>query len=320
MWESFPGRWDPIWAGVLFACALLYEGAIRWLRAPSPLSNAPWKRGRPAFYSGLLLSYAALGSPLAPMAHHSFSVQMLRLSLLCWFAPILVLPGLPPGLLGPLAGGRWRRAVFSFLTHPAIALISFHLTFFIVFYPPVFDALASRPLPWAIAEGLLVLTAYLMWFPVFPPLRGWERLNEWKKMIYLTISALLLTPVSFWLLFADVSLYHVYETATNPFALDPVTEQKIAGAWMKLVQVFLFGGTLTYWFFRWVRKEQRKEPLSRKTAEKEAVARLLLNQRVALGKEVSSSENRSPKKRRKSSPKVISLPDRRQKKNPRIDP
>ena len=168
------------------------------------------------------------------MADQSFTIQMLRLSLLCWFAPPPRASGLAPERLAPFGRGRWRRAVFSFFTHPLIALIPFHVAFFIVFYPPIFDALFIRPLQGLTAEVLLVLTAYLMWFPVFCPVRGWDRLNKWKKMIYIAVSALLLTPVSFWLLFADVSLYRVYETAPNPFSFDPVLEQRIAGAWIEI--------------------------------------------------------------------------------------
>lgn len=318
MWESIPWRWDPGWAIVLFALALLYEGAIRWLPAPSSHPTTPFSK-RMGVYAGLLLCYAALGSPLATLARQSLSIYMCWLSLLCWFAPPLVLPGLPPGLLSPLGRGRWRRTVVSFLTHPVIALIPFHVTFFIVFYPPIFDALFTRPLQRLTAEVLLVLTAYLMWFPVFCPVRGWDRLNEWKKMIYITISALLLTPVSFWLLFADDILFHVYETAINPFAFDPVLEQRIAGAWMKFVQVFLFGGAFTYWFIRWVRKEQKREPLNRKTAEREAVARHLLNKRVTYGKSASTSLKTPSKKRGKPSSEVVSLLELRRKKNRRTD-
>lgn len=163
---------------------------------------------------------------------------------------------------------------------------------------------------------LLVLTAYLMWWPVFCPVREWDRLNEWKKLVYITISALLLTPVSFWLLFADVSLYGVYEEVPNLFSLDPVSEQKIAGAWMKIVQVFLFGGALIYWFVRWVRKEQKREPMNRKAAEREAVARLLLNKRVTPGETFSPPKKTSAGK---LPSEVISLSERRRKKNHRID-
>lgn len=313
MWEFFLWRWDPVWAGVLLAIALFYEGAIRYLPTSSPEVRTPTKIKRFAFYSGLVLCYAALGSPLAPMAHLSFSMHMLRLSLICWFSPPLILLGLPPGLLRPLGKGRIKRMFFSFLTRPLIALVPFHIAFFIIFYPPVFDALAFRPQETA-AEGWLVLTAYLMWWPVFCPIHEWDRLSEWKKMIYLTISALLLTPVSFWLLFAEVSLYNVYDMTPNPFNLDPISEQKIAGAWMKLVQVFLFGGAFTYWFVRWVQKEQRRDPINRKKAEQEAIARLLLNKRVTYG---DDSPKKSPAG--KSPAKVIHLSDRRRKKNPRID-
>lgn len=315
MWDTFLWRWDPIWAGVIVILALLYEGALRFFPVPSQKARQLNKQ-RLAFFSGLILSFTALGSPLAPMGQHSFSMQMLRLSLICWFAPPLILLGLPPGLLRPLWRGRWRRAVFSYLTHPLIALISFHFTFIILYYPPVFDGVFSRPFQGPFAEVLLVLTAYLMWWPVFCPYPEWDRLNEWKKIVYITVSAVLLTPVSLWLLFADVSLYGTYETVSNPFALDPVTEQKIAGGWMKLVQIFLFGGVLTYWFIRWIRKEEKKEPINRKAAEREAVARLLLNQRIHPGEPFSSSKQPPAGK---PSSKVIPLSDRMRKKNRRVD-
>ncbi|MEW9033917.1 MAG: hypothetical protein AB2404_14570, partial [Planifilum fimeticola] len=72
------------------------------------------------------------------------------------------------------------------------------------------------------------------------------------------------------------------------------------------------------WFIRWFSKEQKREPLNRKAAEREAVARHLLNKRVAFGKGASPSLKTPSKKRGKPSSGVISLLERRQK-NRRTD-
>ncbi|MNQ80476.1 Cytochrome c oxidase caa3 assembly factor [compost metagenome] len=107
---------------------------------------------------------------------------------------------------------------------------------------------------------MLLVTAFIMWFPVFCPLPELNRLNDLKKMAYIFGNGVLLTPACALIIFADTIIYDMYDNVTVPFAhLSPLDDQQLGGVIMKILQEIIYGATLAYIFFRWYRRERKDE-------------------------------------------------------------
>src|SRR5215813_8531293 len=90
--HSAMGPWPPLSATilVLVLASLLYVSG--WRRAESTPANV-WRLA--SFLVGVLLVWAALGSPLVAYDHDLLMVHMIQHLLLMTFAPALILLGQP---------------------------------------------------------------------------------------------------------------------------------------------------------------------------------------------------------------------------------
>ncbi|CAH1224547.1 hypothetical protein PAECIP111891_05690 [Paenibacillus allorhizoplanae] len=213
------------------------------------------------FYAGLILFYIGQGSPINYIGHHYlFSMHMLQQTILYLIVPILIWLGTPAWLVRSCMKNRVFRGLFSFFTRPLIALFMFNMLFSIYHMPFIMDYLMKNDVPLLAYHTMLLVTAFIMWFPVFCPLPELNRLNDLKKMAYIFGNGVLLTPACALIIFADSIIYDMYNNVTVPFAhLSPLDDQQLGGVIMKILQEIIYGATLAYIFFRWYRRERKDE-------------------------------------------------------------
>ncbi|WP_078899229.1 cytochrome c oxidase assembly protein [Streptomyces sp. KE1] len=156
-----PGPWDalsPVLSPALAPAlvAVLLGAAYLRLARRARRRNAVlgWSRARTAaFLAGLATLALALLPPLAPWAHGDFRGHMAQHLLIGMYAPLGLVLGAPVTLLLRTLPPPRARALTALLhsaparllTHPLIALILSTGTLALVYFTPLYTALASAP-------------------------------------------------------------------------------------------------------------------------------------------------------------------------------
>ncbi|MDT9723970.1 cytochrome c oxidase assembly factor CtaG [Xylanibacillus composti] len=260
------------------------------------LITGPWKHvvggteqtslGKKTLFGlGLLLLYTALGSPLDLMAHISFSAHMLSMAVAYIAAPPLLLLGIPNWLYQRILKIRGISRL-SFLMRPIFATILFNGLFSLYHLPVVHDYVMTNYFVHTVYYFVLLVTALMMWWPIVNPLPDTHSLTDLRKLAYVFINGVLLTPACAMIIFADQAMYATYTNAElwaiamgycvpagseailanfgGPeffMSYEPRADQQLGGVIMKLSQEFIYGIILLYIFINWYRKENKEEPI-----------------------------------------------------------
>ncbi|MGD2068495.1 MAG: cytochrome c oxidase assembly protein [Gemmatimonadota bacterium] len=271
-WRAYPGVW--LFVGAL---ALFY-----WLRVARPGGGmrpsagegsagaggvaaadgdgAPGSRGRGrpwAFYTGLLLLWAALDWPIGALgAGYLASVHMVQFLLIAMVVPPFLLLGVPEA--------TWRRwagaggAPLRAATHPVVTLAAFTVLVGLTHWPLVVDGLMASQLGSFLLDGTWLGAGLLFWWPVLAP----ESLRPWfgapARMGYLIAATILNTGVFAYLTFTELPVYATYELAPPVGALSTRDDQIVAGLLMKMGGAVVLWTAITVLFFRWFAREERE--------------------------------------------------------------
>lgn len=230
-------------------------GPLRTRLAP----DAPFPRGQAwRFYSGLLVFYLAVGSPLDQIAERSlFSAHMLQHQLLMYPAAILFLLGLPHWLIDPLLDRRALRGAVGFLTRPVMCGILYSLIVGVWHAPLLYD-LALRSKPVHVAEHLMFFgVSLLYWWPLLSPSRVFPRTSHAGQMLYLIAVIIGMTPLFAYVTFSHGILYPTYEFAPRLFPeITAADDQLLAGVMMKIIGMIVSLAAFTHTFYRWYRENK----------------------------------------------------------------
>ncbi|MBE1444009.1 cytochrome c oxidase assembly protein [Paenibacillus sp. OAS669] len=258
---DFANLWSPGLLLILVVIGWLYGLAIsRWRHKFAESEPVSFKQLF-YFYSGLLLYYIAEGSPLSYYGHHySFSAHMFQQSLLYLVMPPVLMLGLPGWLLRPLFKHPIAHKIMYALTSPLVSLFVFNMVFSFYHIPMIMDTLMANPLLHDVYNTVFILAAFQMWFPVFCPLPEYSRMTELKKMAYIFVNGILLTPACALIIFAGEPMYANYKDVSEQFLyMSVLNDQQLGGVIMKIVQEIVYGWALAYTFFRWYRRERQEE-------------------------------------------------------------
>ncbi|WP_231571377.1 cytochrome c oxidase assembly protein [Gordoniibacillus kamchatkensis] len=256
---SFVDLWSPVLLLTLIVVAYVYLRAAR--AAISPQVTAGQKA---SFLFGLALYYVGAGSPLDYVGHHYlFSVHMLDQSVLYLIMPLFILHGMPGWMIErPLRALKLERVAKAVL-NPLVAIFTFNMLFSFYHVPFIMNAVMENEWLLLVYHTLLLLSAFQMWFPILGNVETWSKSSELKRMAYIFLNGLLLTPACALIIFADKPLYDMYRGVTMPIAgYSVVSDQQLGGTIMKIIQEITYGITLALTFFRWFRTERKKEELS----------------------------------------------------------
>lgn len=258
---SWAELWSPGLIVLFVLLAAIYLFACSSLRNRFSESEKVTFKQKFYFLSGLLTVYAAVGSPISFYGHHyMFSMHMLQQSLLYLIAPPLILLGIPGWMLRPLFRRRLADRLMKLWSSPLLGLFVFNLVFSFYHIPLIMNALMQNSGLLLAYNTIFLISAFQMWFPVYGPLPEYNRMSGLRKMAYIFINGILLTPACALIIFADVPLYNMYMNVPEGIVpMSTLDDQQLGGVIMKIVQEIVYAIALAYSFFGWYRLERRKE-------------------------------------------------------------
>lgn len=280
---SFDEIWDVSMIFVTLFMAVLY------LLLTGPLRNyfsgteqVPLYK-KVIFIVGLTVFYLAEG-PLDLMGHLMFSAHMLKQALLYLVMPPLLYLGTPRWFYQPLLKLPSLAKVIRVITNPVLSVLLFNGLFSLYHMPMVFDNVMVNFAYYNIYHDLLLISAFIMWWPFFCPIKELNSLSHLKKLALLLANSFVLTPACALIIFAGEPMYQTF-TDPNMWAqalsfclpagstLDlagisgpqlfsmftPLHDQQLGGVIMKLVQEIVNGTMLSYILIQWIKREKARE-------------------------------------------------------------
>ena len=236
--------WYPAWEeiAVLVGLGVAYVLAARKDR-PSLLRSA-------LFFSGLVLAFVAVASPVATVAvHYLVSAHLLQNVVLAEWTPALLVLGLGPWVAGWVA----RTSVARTLTRPLVALPLWLATYAFWHVPFAYEAALDNRLLLDLEHLSYVAVGLCLWWPVFQD-EPWH-LPSGGKAAYLFAAFVLASPLGLLFALLPSPLYDTYVQAPRLWGLEPLEDQQIGGTLMAVSEAIVFFGLLAYFFVRFMAEE-----------------------------------------------------------------
>jgi putative membrane protein len=215
----------------IIAIVLIAGGAYLWV--VNRARGSEWWRPI-AFFSGLLLTFLALTSPLDAAAGWLLSMHMLQHIVLTTFAPPLILLGLPPDGLRSLLPRSDRFAkLFRTATSPFVAGAVFLLNMWVWHLPPLYEAALQHQMVHEVMHGAFLATGLLFWLPIIAPVRELSSASGGAKLLYLFVTGFPMGVLALLLLSSQSILYDSYaRLPSRLWGVDPLSDQQVAGVIM----------------------------------------------------------------------------------------
>ncbi|RKN61398.1 cytochrome c oxidase assembly factor CtaG [Paenibacillus ginsengarvi] len=281
---TFAALWNPWQMALVVAIGALYL----WLTGPKrswfPDSKPVPVGKKVMFLLGIAAYYFAQGGPLNLLGHLMFSAHMAAMSVAYLVAPPLILLGVPEWMVRPLISRKPVGAVVKAVTQPLITVVTFNILFSFYHLPLVHDYVMTHYTVHTIFFFVLLIAAFMMWWPIIAPIPELNGLSELKKMGYIFANGVLITPACALIIFASTPVFATYndpqmwakamgycipagsqmllDNFSGPefFAiLDPQEDQQLGGVIMKILQEITYGSALAYIFFNWYIRERAKD-------------------------------------------------------------
>jgi putative membrane protein len=236
--------WYPAWeeVAVLVGLGVAYVLAARKDR-PSLLRSA-------LFFSGLVLAFVAVASPVATVAvHYLVSAHLLQNVVLAEWTPALLVLGLGPWVAGWVA----RTSVARTLTRPLVALPLWLATYAFWHVPFAYETALDNRLLLDLEHLTYVAVGLCLWWPVFQD-EPWH-LPSGGKAAYLFAAFVLASPLGLLFALLPSPLYDTYVQAPRLWGLEPLEDQQIGGTLMAVSEAIVFFGLLAYFFVRFMAEE-----------------------------------------------------------------
>lgn len=277
---GFKALWSPyfllfllVLTGIYFLITVKYRG---WFKNSEPLE----RRQGFLFVLFIFLLYTVKGSPLDLMAHLMFYVHMIQMAFLVLIIPPLFIWGIPQWIWRSFFKVKGVRKVFILFTKPIMALLCFNGFFSFYHVPLVFDHVMQNEWMHAGYAILLFIVAIFMWWPLVNELPEFQTLTGIKKVGYIFVDGILLTPACALIIFADTPMYLTYSdphawgeamrlcvgnatfsslNLSSPqifSSMSLINDQQLGGVLMKIIQEIIYGFMLARAFFEWYRKDQ----------------------------------------------------------------
>jgi cytochrome c oxidase assembly factor CtaG len=291
------GSWtlDPLVLIALLAAGGWYVSMLRRVRAKTgqPVGPGHWL----FYWAGLAVLLIALLSPIDAIGESRLlSAHMLQHTLLSDVAPALlilglrapVLPlGLPRGVLSRVSprgvlGRFWQAA-----TRPWIALPAWAAATLIWAIPSFLDYTSQHPLLHAVEHATLFYTGFALWWLIIAPLPSARRESGMVRLAYLAFSRGVSASVCLPLAWLNHTVYPLYADAPRSYGVSALTDQRLAGASMCLIEFLVFGVALVAVFIDALARDERAQALGER-------AELLDDGTPALGERAQTLRGLTP--------------------------
>lgn len=280
---GFRALWSPYFMLTIIGLVVLYFLlTIVWrdrIKDTEPVT----KKQINYFLASMVLLYIIKGSPVDLLGHILFSVHMTQMAvLLLVVAPLLVL-GIPNWMWRKLFTIKIIDMIFRLFSKPIISLLTFSLLFSFYHYPMILDTVKLNLFLHAAFSITIFMSAIFLWWPLLNTLDEHPKVHGLKKIGYVILSAILITPACTLIIFADVPVYETYysgeawlqamalcvpagllsnlaglgvsgpEMFTN---MDIVYDQQLGGILMKVTQEMIYIFVIGKIFFTWAKEER----------------------------------------------------------------
>jgi len=257
-WSWTPRAYPGVW---LFVVGLAVAAVLVVRRS----GVAPTARQRAAGWGGLAALWIATDWPVGTLGSgYLASAHMLQYYLYTFVAAPLLVLSVPERLARrALVRGRrpgLRRELYRAAARPVTAAIIANLVLVATHAPLTVDVLRASQLGSFALDVVWLVGGVCLWLPVCGPLPE-VRPSYPVRCVYLFLAAGLvpMVPGGF-LTFADFPLYGLYELAPRVGAIDPIADQQLAGALMKVGSLPLIWPVIGAMFWRWARPSPAPSP------------------------------------------------------------
>jgi putative membrane protein len=265
------GSWsfDPVLWIVLVAAGTWYVTMLRRVhrKTGKEVGAGHWL----PYFCGLAVLLVALGSPIDTIGDswllwaHMFQHVLIAdiappLLILGIRAPVLPL-GMPRAALKRLAHRGWLGRFWGVATNPWVALPAWAAATLIWAIPAVFDFAAQHAVVHLLEHATLFYTGMALWWLIITPLPSERREPGMVRLAYLGFSRLASAAVCLPLTWLGTSLYSQYATGPHAYGMTAVTDQRLAGATMCLIEFLVFGIGVAAVFIDALGRDERAQAL-----------------------------------------------------------
>ena len=205
------------------------------------------------FFSGLLIAYLTVGSPLDQLGEDFlFSAHMVQHMLLVYALPPLFILGTPQWLVDSCLRFAVLKKIGRVVFHPVTAGFTFTFLYTVWHIPTLYELALQEKLFHVIEHWSMFLPALCMWWPMLSLSKILPGSNYGVRMLYVFVLMIGQLPVFGFLTLSDEILYPTYEFAPRILELDPLQDQILGGLIMKItnmaVSLFLLCTTFYQWY------------------------------------------------------------------------
>ena len=262
---------NPLPTLLLFLVAFLYvNGLGKWQRPSHPITI--WHKL--SFFSGLLVIFLALQSPMDPLAEHYFFVHQIQHLILRMLGPLLVLLGAPltPMLRGlplwllqggvrPVVRSARARQAYHYLTNPVAAVALFLVALYFWQIPALHDLAVRNDYVHEVMHGTMLFSGFLFWWLVIDPKPHRSRLHYGLRVLYLGLIVLPNTVLGAGITFSRGLLYQSYSEVAQPVLLDPMIDQQLGGLFLWVIGDMMSIVAAGIVMIMWYQREQEQDRL-----------------------------------------------------------
>lgn len=247
---------DPVLIGGILAVGVAYVLAVGPLRARLA-PGAPFPRARAAvFIGGLALVYLVEGSPLHDLAErYLLAAHMVQHLLLAYVVARILIVGVPDWLWRRLLTHPRVLPVARLLLRPTVTFLVFAFFFAFWHVPVVYQRALVDPLVHHVEHVVFLVTAMMLWWPILSPLAELPKAPHLVRLAYLFVLPIAQLPVFAGITFHPDVVYPLYAQAPRAWGIDPLADQALAGAVMKVFGLVFFGLPFARIFFDWYQRE-----------------------------------------------------------------
>ena len=245
----------PLVATVLYLT--LYARRARTL-AHEGRAVEPWRIA--SFVTGVVLLAVVQIGPLDAYADQRLVVHMAQHIVIGDFCSLLVVLGLTGPILQPLLHIRATRPLRT-LAHPLLALALWTLDLYAWHLPFLYQAAIRHDVVHALEHACFFWFGSLLWLGLIGPLpkpawfQGWGRVGY---VILVRFSGAVLGNVLIW---AQTVFYPVYRATDAAHAVNPLSDQNVAGALMMVEEMILTTIILGWVFFKFAQQDEDRQAL-----------------------------------------------------------
>lgn len=280
---GFRALWSPWFFLIIVGLVILYF-LIATVWRDRFQGSEPLKRSEVIYFlSSMVLLYIIKGSPVDLLGHILFSIHMTQMALLLLMVAPFLIKGIPRWMWENLFTIKALDSIFKFFTKPLISLLTFSLLFSMYHYPMILDNIKLSFVAHSAFSITIFIAAIFLWWPLLNTLKDHPKIHGLKKIGYVILSAILITPACTLIIFADVPVYETYhsgeawlkamalcvpagtlsglaglgisgpEMFTN---MDTLYDQQLGGILMKVSQEVIYVVVIAKIFFTWAQEEK----------------------------------------------------------------